>query len=170
MTGPKVTLADVEANVVNEHYFTAAQGVYGALPEHCGMTSFSDDAPEARLTFCVLVLKNGFAVTGESACVSSENFDPEIGRANARRRALDKVWELMGYELKSRLAANLQPKVTDEMVGRFLGWKLPQDFAPDCYVSFDKERAAEVLWPTGTNLLHAGQVKDMLNHVLGYTL
>lgn len=104
MTGPKVTLEDVEANVVNEHYFTAAQGVYGALPEHCGMTSFSDDAPEARLTFCVLVLKNGFTVTGESACVSVDNFNFQTGKENARKRALDKVWELLAFKLSSSLA------------------------------------------------------------------
>lgn len=55
------------------------------------------------LTFCVLVLKNGFAVTGESACASPENFDAEIGRKIARQNAVQKIWPLMGYELKQRL-------------------------------------------------------------------
>jgi hypothetical protein len=55
------------------------------------------------LTFCVLVLKNGFTVTGESACASPENFDAEIGRKIARENATQKVWPLMGYELKSKL-------------------------------------------------------------------
>ena len=56
------------------------------------------------LTFCVLVLRNGFTVTGESACASPENFDAEIGRNVARANAVQKIWPLMGYELRSQLA------------------------------------------------------------------
>nr|WP_260566597.1 Gp49 family protein [Pseudomonas aeruginosa] len=56
------------------------------------------------LTFCVLVLKNGFTVTGESACASPANFDAEIGRKISRQNAVSKIWPLMGYELRSRLA------------------------------------------------------------------
>lgn len=49
-----------------------------------------------------------------------------------------------------------------------LGWKLPKDFYPDCYITFDSDRAMQsASWPSGTNLMHAGQVRDMLNHVLG---
>lgn len=57
------------------------------------------------LTFCVLVLRNGFTVTGESACASPENFDAELGRKIARQNAVQKIWPLMGYALKERLAA-----------------------------------------------------------------
>jgi len=66
-----------------------------------------EDIPESLdlLTFCVLVLKNGFTVTGESACASPENFDAEIGRKIARRNAEAKIWPLMGYELRSKLAS-----------------------------------------------------------------
>lgn len=56
-----------------------------------------------KLVFCVLVLKNGFTVTGESACASPENFDIELGHKIARQNAINKVWSLMGYELKQRL-------------------------------------------------------------------
>jgi hypothetical protein len=64
------------------------------------------------------------------------------------------------------MASNQQ--VTDEMVSRFLRWKLPEDFAPDCYVSYDRESAKKHNGqPTGTNLLHAGQVREMLEFVLG---
>ena len=57
------------------------------------------------LTFCVLVLRNGFTVTGESACASPENFDAELGRKIARQNAVQKIWPLMGYALKERLAS-----------------------------------------------------------------
>ena len=54
------------------------------------------------LTICILTLRNGYLVTGESACVSPENFDAEIGRQVARTNARDKVWLLEGYLLRER--------------------------------------------------------------------
>ena len=60
----------------------------------------------------------------------------------------------------------MKTKVTDEMVSRFLGWKVPQHFYPDCYVSFDREKASQGSWPTGTNLLTAEQARKMLEHVV----
>jgi len=101
LTAPRVTPTDIENNIASEHYFTARDGVAGY---HGGLP---DPYPDALglLTFCVLVLKNGFTVTGESACASPENFDAELGRKIARQNAVAKVWPLMGYELRSRLAA-----------------------------------------------------------------
>ena len=55
------------------------------------------------LTFCVLVMQNGFTVTGESTCADSENFDAEIGRRIAREDAVRKVWALEGYLLRQQL-------------------------------------------------------------------
>ena len=60
----------------------------------------------SQLTVCCLTLKNGFTVTGESACVSPENFDIEIGRKIARGNARDKIWVLEGYLLKQVLFNN----------------------------------------------------------------
>ena len=51
------------------------------------------------------MLRNGFTVTGESYCADAERFDAEIGRKIARENAINKVWPLMGYALKDRLAA-----------------------------------------------------------------
>lgn len=56
----------------------------------------------ACLTICILELRNGFTVTGESACVSPENFDAEIGMKIARENARSKIWALEGYLLKDR--------------------------------------------------------------------
>jgi len=39
-----------------------------------------------------------------SACASPENFDADLGRKIARANAVNKVWPLMGYALKERLA------------------------------------------------------------------
>lgn len=105
LTAPRITPADIEANIASEHYFTAAEAA--GLPPIQGVDYIPPRAiePLDLLTFCVLVLRNGFTVTGESACVSPENFDAAIGRKIARQNAVDKMWPLMGYELRSRLAA-----------------------------------------------------------------
>ena len=59
--------------------------------------------PGTMLTVCCLTLKNGFTVTGESACASPENFNAEIGQKIARGNARDKIWALEGYLLKEKL-------------------------------------------------------------------
>ena len=103
LTAPRVTPADIEANIASEHYFTAEDGVGRASRGH---TSVGGKNPYALslLTFCVLVLRNGFTVAGESACASPENFDAQIGRAIARENAVQKIWPLLGYELRTKLA------------------------------------------------------------------
>ena len=155
MTAPRITPADIEANIAGEYYFTAEQAIcgfnngmvdrflgwklpkdfmpdagivfiqtkrYGYDTPHWPTGTNLLDAEQAKqmlqhvvggdpapqslsvLTFCVLVLRNGFTVTGESACVSPENFDAEIGRRVARSNAVQKIWPLMGYSLKDKLA------------------------------------------------------------------
>ena len=101
LTAPRVTPADIEANISSEWYINAADGV---VPDEF-QPSVPANHPLRCLTFCVLVLKNGFTVTGESACVSPENFDAELGRKIARQNAMQKIWPLIGYALKERLAA-----------------------------------------------------------------
>ena len=108
LTAPRVTPQDIEANIASEHYFTASNGVLGAYKAnndvHVGTApNDSNAAALPLLTFCVLVLRNGFTVTGESACASPENFDAEIGRKIARDNAVQKMWPLMGYHLKQQL-------------------------------------------------------------------
>ncbi len=100
LTAPRITPADIEANIASEWYINAAEGV---IPD-----DFQPPVPAVHplrlLTFCVLVLKNGYTVTGESACASPENFDAELGKKIARQSAVNKIWPLMGYELRSKLS------------------------------------------------------------------
>lgn len=109
LTAPRITPDDIEANIVAEHYFTAADGRNGALAAETYVgrekpeASDADLVPLKLLTFCVLVLRNGFTVTGESACASPENFNAEIGNKIARTNAVNKVWPLMGYALRNKL-------------------------------------------------------------------
>lgn len=101
LTAPRVTPEAIRANIVSEHYFT---GDMAAFPAGVFTTNKTESFRALScLTFCVLVLRNGFTVTGESACASPENFNAEIGREIARENAILKMWPLMGYELKQRL-------------------------------------------------------------------
>ena len=103
---PRVTPADIEAEIDGEYYFTAEQGVQKAFAEQDELTRLTGMYGELRLlTFCVLHLRNGFTVTGESACASPENFDAEIGRKIARQNAVNKIWPLLGFRLRDKLAA-----------------------------------------------------------------
>lgn len=106
-SGPRVTPADIEAEIASEHYFTAFDGAKDT-GQHA---TWAGDWEVPRsiealglLTFCVLVLRNGFTVTGESACASPENFNAEIGRRIARENAISKVWPLLGFRLRDKLA------------------------------------------------------------------
>jgi hypothetical protein len=76
---------------------------------------------------------------------------------------------------------DIKIELTDEqikkMVDRFLGWKLPENFSPDCGISFQREVNVEymakqgkppmICEPIGTNLLNAVQAKAMILHMLG---
>ena len=92
LNAPRVTPADIANSIAVEYYFTANE-------------PFGEDAHPSLslLTFCVLVLHNGFTVTGESACASPENFDAEIGKSAARNNAVRKIWSLLGYSLREKL-------------------------------------------------------------------
>jgi hypothetical protein len=83
LNAPRLTPEHIDAVIKDEHYH-----VFG----------------DTCLTVCCLVLRNGFTVTGESACASPENFDAEIGRKIAFDNARDKIWQLEGYLLKERLS------------------------------------------------------------------
>jgi hypothetical protein len=77
---PRVTLAHIEAKIARADYYL--QGV---------------------LTICVLTMRNGFTITGESACASPENFNAEYGRKLAYEQAVGKVWAFEGYLLREEL-------------------------------------------------------------------
>ena len=116
LTAPRVTTQRIEEVIASEYYFTAADGVAGAAEacalhcRHAEVDTTKEKAPlppyqsHRLLTFCVITLKNGFTVTGESACASPENFDAEIGRKIARQNAVNKIWQLEGYLLKQELS------------------------------------------------------------------
>ena len=104
-TAPRVTPADIEANIKSVHFFVASDAIQQQNAVHeCDDSGWLLGSTQL-LTFCVIQLRNGFTVTGESACASPENFDAEIGRNIARQNAVQKIWPLLGFALKERLHA-----------------------------------------------------------------
>lgn len=82
LTAPRLTPDHIESVIVSEQYHVF-EG-----------TTF---------TTCLLELKNGYSVLGESACASPENFNAELGQKIARDNAKNKIWQLEGYLLKESL-------------------------------------------------------------------
>lgn len=62
--------------------------------------------PSGKCMICELTLENGFTVTGESSCVSKENFDQQIGEDISYENARNKIWLLEGYLLQQRCHDN----------------------------------------------------------------
>jgi hypothetical protein len=81
-TAARLTPEQIDATIVKEDYYVF---------------------PGTTMTICLLTLTNGYHVTGESAAVSLENFDEEIGRKIARDNARNKIWQLEGYLLRENL-------------------------------------------------------------------
>lgn len=61
----------------------------------------------------------------------------------------------------------------DQMVNRFLSWRLPDPWCPDGGIHFDADGAKKFdrrnmrYEPTGTNLFDATQARKMILHLLG---
>ena len=92
----RITPADIEAFIIGEHYINAGDAIARDNPE-------VNTRQLGLLTICVLVLENGFTVTGESACAFPENFDNAVGRKFAREKAIEKIWPLLGFMLRDQL-------------------------------------------------------------------
>lgn len=87
-TGPRITPEDLFAEIVHTE-----------IVKHI--------SPSGQvLRWAVLTTRNGYAVAGRpSASASSENDNQEIGERIAIENAKNELWPLMGYELRSKLAA-----------------------------------------------------------------
>jgi len=53
----------------------------------------------STVTICNILLKNGYSVRGESACVDPVNFNAELGKKLAYDDAFRKLWPLFGFLL-----------------------------------------------------------------------
>lgn len=87
MLAPRVSIEDVEANIVHVEYVRH--------DTHGGQV----------LRWAVITTRSGFAVTGRpSAAVSPENDRRLLGEALALKNARDELWAHMAYALKEKLS------------------------------------------------------------------
>lgn len=81
LNAPRLTPQHIDSLIVSEQYYVF---------------------PGTTTTVCRLTLENGFGVTGESTCLSKENFNEELGREIAQANARDKIWMLEGYAFRQK--------------------------------------------------------------------
>ncbi len=98
---------------------------------------------------------------------NSPELHKDVSSFEAFKRVAKAIETMHGYA-----PANNHFVDVAEMVNRFLGWKLPKDFAPDCGISFKRnsECVRPGVWvvydPVGTNLFTADQAKAMFEYCL----
>lgn len=79
-TAPKVTKESIEARIAEVKYLYYA-----------------------HLTICIITMKNGFMVNGQSAPASMANYEAEVGRTYAYENAFKQLWVLEGYLLREQM-------------------------------------------------------------------
>lgn len=93
---PRVSLDDVVNSIDAIHYIHPAE----AMPDPNGI-------PKTdilwTMTICICVLKNGWAVQGNSAPAHPANFNEDVGRQLAYEDCIRQIWRLLGFELRQRL-------------------------------------------------------------------
>ena len=100
----QVTPAQVEAEIASEHYYTGTHGAAGV--RHLESTPDVVIPKQlAGVMHCTLITKNGHIVTAEALCQDLRQQDPERAKQSARRRAFDKLYDMVVYEARSRCLA-----------------------------------------------------------------
>lgn len=91
LSAPRITLADLYANIMHTE-----------IVKHVSQSG-------QVLRWAILTTRNGFAATGRpSASVSAENDNALIGEKVAIENAMQELWPLMGYELRTKLHESAQ--------------------------------------------------------------
>lgn len=101
LTAARVTTELIEEVIDSEYYFTASDGINGNY-------GTPREAPESlsRLTFCVLVLKNGHCVIGVNyGAINPCEHSAETGKKEARKKAVDSLYEFLAYDIRSKISS-----------------------------------------------------------------
>lgn len=99
----RVSLADIEANILWERTFSGAPFLCtnSIDPAICPTIAYG---AINTLTICVIVLRNGFTIIGKSAPADPDNFNRDLSCKFAREDAIRQIWPLMGYAKREELA------------------------------------------------------------------
>jgi len=98
MDEPKLSLDEAKAIVATK---TAPKITEASIKDHIDTVQYID---HNRLTICIITMYNGFDVVGVSKSASAANHDPEVGKRYAFDNAFKQLWQLEGYNLRTKLA------------------------------------------------------------------
>lgn len=135
-----------------------------------GATMHNDDAPLADQMIAKTLREERLITTANRLRSAKPNNIVDAARLLQENPAF--ALTELERELADALVAATEPKEdpsVKRMVDRFLRWKLPEHFRPDCGISFTPARYdndKRVQWPTGTNLLDANQAEEMVRHMI----
>lgn len=136
LNAPRITPEYIDSKIKHAEYILPRD----VCRRDNGVETFDAPLPLQTLTFCILTLENGFTVTGESACVSPENFDADIGKGFAYDNAREKIWVLEGYLLKQRL--HEQPAGIDGIGAGIVGVSHSNEVKSSTSLSFSQALSA----------------------------
>lgn len=112
-----ITLADIEAEIASEYAFTARQGAQLAIMEagesHLPRSLDLDDKRRLEaVSIHVLILRNGTKIVGvNTGAIDPARHSELVGKVKAREHAIEQVWPMLGYALRSEIAANAKAEV-----------------------------------------------------------
>ena len=111
-----VSKESIEAKIKSVYYFNGADAVKSAFVNPPALPA-DDLANLGLVTYCIIILENGFKVEGVSACADPTIYDEQKGRQYAYENAFNKIWEIEGYLLRQALHEQAQ---SQEMLKGFL--------------------------------------------------
>lgn len=100
------TLDDIEREMIEQYSDKQAGYVSDELTLFVGRytTSVEFFRLSPKKTVCLLTLKNGFDVIGDSGCINPNHYRADIGSKYALRAAADRASEIIAYEEQTKLA------------------------------------------------------------------
>lgn len=101
MSNNRVTTNALENKILSNIFFNLGEAV-AALR---GIPAEQVSENLRRITICALEMENGYVAIGTSAAADLANFDVDRGRGAARESAVNSIWPLLGYELRTKLTA-----------------------------------------------------------------
>lgn len=99
---PRVTETDLKNEITGVYYINPQDALHAIdRRQKRGMRELP--VSMSLLTICILTLKNGYTVTGKSACVSPALYNKDLGQELAYKNAVQHMWPLMGFRLADKL-------------------------------------------------------------------
>lgn len=124
LTAARVTLEMVEHAIVHDAYYTLEDAVFGKAAGNAdshtevGCLAYATRPNLDQITLCHLELANGTRIVGINyGPISPENFDEELARKLAYQNAINQVYALLGYELRTQLQQRAELNQSSRPVG-----------------------------------------------------